>query len=223
MMKEYNSLLAAAERYQNAQCFIFDMDGLIFDTELIFMNQLAVVMAEKGYSLSRKVYEDSLGMAGEPLKQLMLSEYGSEYPFEEMGEKSRKMVDVIADTVGLPVKPQIRSLLKWLKEQGIVCAVASSSQSDVVRHYLEKAELLSFFREIIGGEMVERSKPEPDIFLLACEKCRVLPENAVVLEDSENGIRAAFAAGIPSICVPDLKSPCEEVQKMTSAIVARKE
>lgn len=222
-MKEYNSLLMVAEQYKDAQCFIFDMDGLIFDTELIFMNQLAVAMAEKGYSLSRRVYEESLGMAGEPLKQLMMSEYGREYPFEEMGEKSREMVNVIADTVGLPVKPQIRALLKWLKEQGIVCAVASSSQSDVVRHYLEKAELLTYFKEIIGGEMVERSKPEPDIFLLACKKCRAVPEKAVVLEDSENGIRAAYAAGIPSICVPDLKWPCEEVQKMTSAIVVRKE
>ncbi len=221
-MKEYNSLLMAAEQCKDAQCFIFDMDGLIFDTELIFMNQLAVAMAEKGYSLSRKVYEDSLGMTGEPLKQLMLSEYGQEYPFEEMGEKARAMVDIIADTVGLPVKPQIRPLLEWLKEQEIICAVASSSPSDAVQHYLEKAELLPFFKEIIGGEMVERSKPEPDIFLLACKKCNVLPEKAVVLEDSENGIRAAYAAGIKNICVPDLKWPCEEVQRLIGAIVAVK-
>ena len=187
-MKEYNSLLVAAEEYKATDCFIFDMDGLIFDTERIFMDQLAVAMAEKGYSLSRKVYEDSLGMAGEPLKQLML------------------------------VKPEIRPLLEWLKEQGIICAVASSSPSDAVQHYLEQADLRSFFSEIIGGEMVEHSKPEPDIFLLACEKCNVVPEKAVVLEDSDNGIRAAYAAGIKSICVPDLNWPCEEVQKLASGI-----
>ena len=219
-MKEYNSLLEAAKEFKDTRCFIFDMDGLIFDTELIFMNQLAVAMAEKGYSLSRRVYEDSLGMAGEPLKKLMLSEYGEGYPFEEMGAKAREMVNVIADTVGLPVKPQIRALLEWLKEQGIVCAVASSSSSGAVRHYLEEAGLLSFFQEIIGGEMVEHSKPQPDIFLLACKKCQVSPEHSVVLEDSENGIRAAYAAGIPSICVPDLKWPCKEVQEMVSVIVS---
>ncbi len=219
-MKQYNNLLEAAKEFRNASCFIFDMDGLIFDSELIFMNQLAVAMAEKGYQLSRKIYEDSLGMTGAPLKKLMLSEYGEQYPFEEMGAKAREMVTVIADTVGLPVKPQIPALLEWLKEQGIVCAVASSSRSDAVKHYLKKAGLLSFFQEIIGGEMVEHSKPQPDIFLLACEKCQVLPEQSVVLEDSENGIRAAYAAGIPSICVPDLKWPCKEVEEMVNVMVS---
>lgn len=218
-MKKYPDLLTAAKEYESAKCFIFDMDGLIFDTERLFMEQLALVMAKEGYRLTREVYCQSLGMTGEPLKQLMLAEYGEDYPFQSMGQKAREQVNLIADTVGLQLKPQIRSLLEWLKERDIVCAVASSTNSDIVKNYLEKAEIFKFFTAIVGGEMVERSKPEPEIFLLACEKCRVSPGQAVVLEDSENGVKAAFAAGIPSICVPDLKQPSEEVCRMASAVV----
>lgn len=219
MEKEYSDILAAARAYQQAECFIFDMDGLIFDTERIFMEQLAVAMAEKGYRLTREVYCRSLGMAGKALEELMKGVYGEQYPFREMGQRARNMVNTIADTVGLPLKPMIPELLDWLKEQKICCAVASSSASATVKKYLENAEIDEYFSCIIGGEMVEKSKPEPDIFLMACDQCGVRPEQAVVLEDSENGIRAAYAAGIPGICVPDLKEPSEEVCRMTSAIV----
>ena len=218
-MKQYPDILTAARDYATAWGFIFDMDGLIFDTERVFMEQLAVVMAQEGYRLTREVYSRSLGLAGRQLEQMMLAEYGMEYPFYDMGRKARQRVDMIAETVGLEMKPQIPLLLEWLRSQGIACAVASSTNSFSVKNYLEQAGILSYFSVIVGGEMVKRSKPEPDIFLLACEKCGLKPEQAVVLEDSENGVRAAAAAGIPVICVPDLKQPSPEVCQLASAVV----
>lgn len=222
-MRKYTDLLEAVQDFDTAWGFIFDMDGLIFDTERLFMEQLAVVMAGEGYRLSRQVYCRSLGMTGKPLEQLMLSEYGVDYPFYEMGRRAREQVDMVAATVGLQFKPRIPAVLRWLRSQGAKCAVASSTRSDTVQRYLEGAGIREYFSVIVGGEMAERSKPEPDIFLLACEKCGLKPEQAVVLEDSGNGVRAAVAAGIPVICVPDLKLPEEEVCQMANALVLPEE
>lgn len=222
VMKRYNDVLEAAKQFEQAKCFVFDMDGLIFDTERTFMEQLAVIMREGGYHLTREVYSRSLGLNGEALRRLMLEEFGEKYPFEEMGAKARQRVNMIAETVGLQMKPNIRELLEYLADREIPCAVASSTQSDVVADYLEKADIRRFFRHVIGGEMVAHSKPAPEIFLLACEKCDVAPQDAVVLEDSENGIRAAHAAHIPVICVPDLKWPSKALEPFISCIVADK-
>lgn len=184
-MRDYHNILDAAQSFESAWGFIFDMDGLIFDTERLFMEQLAVVMAERGYRLSREVYCKSLGLTGKSLE----------------------------------LKPDIVTLLQWIRRQGLKAAVASSTRSDIVERYLEGAGIRKYFSVIVGGEMVERSKPEPDIFLKAAHLCGLKPEQAVVLEDSENGVRAAVAAGIPVICVPDLKMPEDEVRRMANIVV----
>ena len=124
-MKEYNDLLEAAKTFESQKAFLFDMDGLIFDTEQIFMEQLAVVMKERGYTLTKDIYCKTLGMTGKALKDLMCGIYGEDYPFQETGHESRERVSVIAETVGLRVKPQIRELLAWLQMEGKKCAVVS--------------------------------------------------------------------------------------------------
>lgn len=219
MGKEYSDLLEAVNMQKNFKAVIFDMDGLVFDTERVFMEQLAVAMKEKGYNLSREVYIKTLGTGGSLLKDIMYSEYGEDYPFKECGDIAQSRLVMIAETIGLGIKPQIKELLIMLKEKGIPCAVASSTKSVYVEKYLKHAGLLGYFKEIIGGEMTKHSKPEPDIFLMACEKLNIAPPKALVLEDSENGVKAAFAAGIPVICIPDLKEPDKKIAKMAAAVV----
>lgn len=221
MCREFTDLLEAVNAQKNFKAVIFDMDGLIFDTERSFMEQLAVVMKERGYNLSREVYIETLGACGDVLKNIMYKHYGDDYPIEECGNAAQARVNMVAETVGLCVKPQIHDLLEMLKERDIPCAIASSTKSVNVENYLRHAGLSGYFAEITGGEMVKVSKPEPDIFLMACEKLRVSPKDALVLEDSENGIKAAYAAGIPVICVPDLKEPGKEVLRMAAAVVRR--
>lgn len=218
-MKEYTDLILTAKEFPEAEAFIFDMDGLLFDTEQLFMEQLAIVMKEQGYILTREVYCKSLGLAGEQLKELMIAAYGERYPFEECGAESRRRVSMVADTVGLRIKPQITELLNWLKAHHIRCAVASSTESEHVEEYLKKSGIRSYFSTVIGGDMVERSKPNPEIFLLACEKLGVAPDASVVLEDSENGIYAAHRAGTAVVCVPDLKEPDKSVQSYIDVLV----
>lgn len=197
---------------------IFDMDGLIFDTEKLFMRELGEVMAESGYTLTRERYVKTLGLTGERLKSTMLGYYGSDYPHAEMSRKARERVDKAALAGELTVKPGIRELLELLNKKGIPCAVASSTHTVYVEKYLTAAGLRRYFDEVIGGELAERSKPAPDIFLKALNGTE--PENALVLEDSENGIRAAHAAGIPVICIPDMVYPSPECEAMTAAVVS---
>lgn len=220
-MKNYDDLLVALDDFRDRKCFLFDMDGLIFDTEQLFMEQLAVAMADRGYHLTREVYIHTLGMGGELLKKYMLEIYGEKYPFAECSQEAQRRVTQIAEDVGLRVKSQIRDALARLACWDKICAVASSTSSEYVRKYLRVAGLEGYFGEIIGGEMVAKTKPEPEIFLLACDRCGVAPEETVVIEDSENGIRAAHAAGTGTICVPDLVQPSPEVCTWIDALVKR--
>lgn len=223
MAKEFFDLIEAVKAQKNFKAVIFDMDGLVFDTERVFMEQLAVAMKERGYVLTQEIYKKTLGTCGNKLKDIMYSEYGADYPFKECGDTAQSRVSMIAETTGLTVKPQIRELLIMLKEKKIPCTIASSTNSVYIAKYLEHAGLSGYFSEITGGEMVKYSKPEPDIFLMACEKLKTAPHEALVLEDSENGVKAAVAARIPVICIPDLKEPSKAVLKLASAVVRRQQ
>lgn len=203
------------------ELIIFDMDGLIFDTERLFMNALRKVMAEKGYTLTEEVYLQTLGAAGSRVSEIMHRYYGDDYDDSGIGRAARERME--AETaqkgVGLPLKKGILELLVYLVEQDIPCVVASSTRSTFVKKYLEEAGIDWYFRGVIGGDMVKESKPNPEIFIQACSLTGTSPANALVLEDSENGIRAAAAGGIPVLCIPDMKYPEEKVAKLAEAIL----
>lgn len=218
-MKKYTSLLAALRDFLDKQCFIFDMDGLLFDSEQLFMEQLAAVMADRNYHLTREIYVHTLGMGGAPLRNYMLGIYGADYPFEECGHEAQRRVLQIAEHIGLRVKPQIPEALEMLYQQRKLCAVASSTHLAQVEKYLKNADMMQYFSVVLGGDMVSAPKPDPEIFLAAASHCGVAPGQTVVLEDSENGIRAAHAAGMETICVPDLASPSADVYPWINALV----
>ena len=196
---------------------VFDMDGLIFDSERMFMRSLGEAMAEEGYTLTPEIYVNTLGLDSRLVTEYMKSVYGSDYPVYEMGQKAREKMSEAAKS-GLPVKKGIINLLEYLKNNNIECVVASSSETRFVRMYLEGAGLSDYFTELIGGETVTMSKPNPEIFLKALGDTK--KENAVVFEDSENGVKAAINAGIAVICIPDMKKPSDEVLKNSFACVS---
>ena len=119
----------------------------------------------------------------------------------------------------LKQKPGIRELLLFLREQGIKTAVASSTRRELVCRELEEGGLLHLFDQVICGDMVKRSKPEPDIYLKACEALGVEPEQAYAIEDSYNGIRSAHRAGMKPIMVPDLAGPTKEMELLADRIL----
>ena len=199
---------------------IFDMDGLIFDTERLFMTTKDGVMKEYGYTQQKDDYIHTLGTCGQQLLDILHNLYGNNYPAEEISQKCRTLVTEKIRRDGPPVKPGIPELLAWFAANNIPCCVASSTKHDIVAEYLHLAKLDQYFAFVIGGDQVPRSKPNPDIFLTACQRADIRPEHALVLEDSENGILAASNAKIPVVCIPDLKIPSDVIAKKTAAIVS---
>lgn len=201
------------------QLVIFDMDGLIFDTERLFMEKKADVLREYGYEHREEDYIKTLGTTGRQLADILHEIYGDDYPAETISKKTRCLVNAELEANGPKTKAGIKTLLQWLQEKEIPCCVASSTHHDYVEKYLSLAGLSGYFSFIVGGNEISRSKPEPDIFLAACIHFHIAPSRALVLEDSENGILAAANAGIPVVCIPDLKMPSKNIAKKTAAVL----
>lgn len=201
--------------------FIFDMDGLIFDSERVFMHKLGEVMKEYGYELSEEFYVTLLGLCGDNLKKAMSDKYGEDYPCEEISTNARNNTILYVKDGKLAIKEGIIPLLEFISSKNIPCAVASSTPTKHVKMYLETAGIDKFFSFVIGGECVAVSKPNPDIFQKTCREAGVDPTEAIVLEDSENGILAAYRAKIPVVCIPDMKYPSDEHVKMTAHVLEK--
>jgi len=190
---------------------IFDMDGLLFDSERSYMHEIAKAMAEYGYTLTEENYKRVVGRRFPDTEQIMKSIYGEQLSYLAVIRKARPRMLEMAAEGRLAVKPGIRELLCYLKELDIPCVVASSSYEETVKVYLQGTGLSDYFSFIIGGDQVRKGKPDPEVFLKCCEAAGVSPEQAMVFEDSEYGVRAALAAGIPVICIPDMVEPSEEL------------
>ncbi len=195
--------------------FIFDMDGLLLDSEYAFMNVLTEVMAEAGYVMTREKYLPTLGLSTADCHEVMKEFFGEDFPYYEVYRESRRRMNAKAASSPLPVKAGITELLEELKQRGIPACVASSSPRATIEIYLRTAGLLPYFAYTISGDDITHSKPDPEIFLGCCRHFGVAPEEAAVLEDSENGIRAGLNGGIPVICIPDMKPPAEELARQT--------
>ena len=139
----------------------------------------------------------------------------------EVGGSQHTVLDLIgvgSDEVdGVPKKPGLDELLAWLDEQHIPMAVASSSRMDVIQRNLDNWGMRSYFSVLASGQQVTRSKPDPEIFLLAAEKLGVTPGHALVLEDSYNGVRAGAAGGFVTVMVPDLLPADDEMRRLYTA------
>lgn len=186
---------------------VFDMDGLLFDSERLLMEENRKVMESYGYVQTFSDYSKTIGMAGESYFVTLYSIYGPDYPADEIAPRSAENCVARMMREGVPVKEGIPELLQFFKDRGILCCVATSTKRRSALPMLEQSGLLPYFSYVVTSEEVEHSKPEPDIFLLACERNGTSPQDAMVFEDSQNGVLAAFRAGIPVICIPDMKEP----------------
>ncbi len=201
------------------EAVIFDMDGVIFDSERKVV-ECWLEIAEK-YNIEgiEEQCHKCLGTNSAATRQIMLDHYGADFPYDEYKAEASALYHERYDGGRLPTKPAIRELLEWLKAHRIKTAVASSTRSALVIQQLRDADLLKYYDAIIGGDMVSVSKPEPDIFLKACEELKVAPENACGIEDSYNGIRSVSRAGMCPIMVPDMAEPTSEMEQLAEVIL----
>ena len=197
---------------------VFDMDGVIFDSEratLVCWLEIA-----KKYDIKdiEKPYMACTGTTYARTKEIMMETDGPDFPYEEYAKEASVIYHERYDGGRLPVKKGVKEILEFLKKNKKKIALASSTRRQTVINQLRDAGILEYFDEVVTGDMVSRSKPEPDIFLLACEKINVSPERAYAIEDSYNGIRAAFAGKLRPIMVPDLLPANDEMKKISETV-----
>ena len=193
---------------------IFDMDGLMFDTEALNMKGWKAAGKRHGYEMSDELIRAHIGANAETTRRLMREHFGGDFDFDAVrGDRIDYAFRFIEEN-GTPLKPGLKELLAFLERKGIGTAVASSSEERFVRFYLEHSRLEHEFDVLVCGDMVKKSKPEPDIFLFALSKLKTAADETLVLEDSYNGIRAARRAGIRSIMIPDLLPSTPEMESL---------
>ncbi len=197
---------------------IFDLDGLLIDSEIISYRLYQDLLNEHGHSFTVEEYARNYsGKTGVGNMENLIRIYNLPVTMEEgldFAEKREKMYF----EKGVDLKPGAVKLLQYLKDRSYKIILATSSTRDRALGVLDQHGIRSYFDEMVFGTEVKRGKPNPDIFLKACEKAGEIPEHCLVLEDSEAGVQAGHAAGIDVICVPDMKMPGEEFRKMAAYI-----
>lgn len=206
---------------KRACAVVFDMDGVIFDSEQLVIDCWMQIADQYGYDREgvRECCLKSLGTTTAATGAIFRERFGEDFPFFDRQKDLSRIFHEQADGGKLPQKEGIRELLEALKKAGLKLAVASSTRKAVVEQELRDGGLRDFFDEVIGGDMLKRSKPAPDIYLMACEAIGVDPAEAYAVEDSYNGIRSAKAAGMRPLMVPDLAPPTEEMHKLSEAVL----
>lgn len=198
---------------------IFDMDGVIFDSECLVLTSWKEVGKKYGFPIDEELFYLCVGVNAVETKQIFLRHYGQDFPYDEYKKEASAWYHERFDGGRLPMKPGIRELLSYLKEKGYKIGLASSTRQVTVTQEITDAGLLSYFDNLTCGDMLKKSKPEPDIFLMACDALSVKPEDVVVIEDSYNGIRAANRAGTTPVMVPDMIAPDEEMRRLSHIIL----
>lgn len=196
---------------EKIELIIFDMDGLMFDTEKISFRVWKEVLEKYGYDFDFSIFSKMIGSNLLRIKDICLKEYGEDFPFDLVKEERYVLTNSIIEKEGIPIKKGLRELLDFLDPLNIKKAVATSSGRDRASIFFNKTDLTKYFDYILCGNEVKKSKPDPEIFLTVAKKLNCDVKNTIVLEDSEVGIIAAYKGGMIPFLVPDMKQPSQEI------------
>ena len=194
---------------------VFDMDGVLLDTEAVFMRCWKKLGEELHLPNVEETARKCIGITVTQTEALFQKEYGEKSPCESYVGAANAIFYRQEAEQGIPEKPGVHELFAYLKEQNYRIGLASSTQQQAVYRQMKAAGIFDDFDVIVCGDMVTKSKPNPDIYLKACELMKVDPKECYAVEDSYNGIRAAHAAGMKAIMVPDLLEPTPEILELT--------
>ncbi len=195
---------------------IFDMDGLMIDSEKIVLMGYEFAAKKFGYD-DDKVLElarFSIGRTVNDTRKIFNEAIGGNFDYDTFKPNVSKFVKDYFEKNGIPIKKGLFELLNALKRKSYRLCVATSTRKETAGEQLKKAGILQYFEDLVGGDDISRGKPFPDIFIEASRRIDVKPEDCFVFEDSINGIKAAYAAHTKPIMIPDLIEPTDEITSM---------
>lgn len=202
---------ALARRVPRPRAVIFDMDGLMLDTERLAPLAWSDAARAIGVDFDMTILPAMIGRNYTDCRALVVERHGPAFPTDDLMRAWHVAYDAIVARDGIALKPGLLDLLDWLEDAGIPRAVATSTRRDRAAAKLAQTGIVDRFHGLTGGDEITRGKPAPDIFLLAAQRMGHAPADIVVLEDSEPGVRGALAAGMTPIMVPDLAPPSPEL------------
>lgn len=197
---------------------VFDMDGTLLDTEAVFRDIVFTVSDTLGFEMTDAVHKAMVGSSHEATNRMLVEAYGVSFPYAMFDQQCRELMHHrLAETV--PVKAGVHELLAELKARRIPAAVATSSRTPHALGHLGRAGLLDMFAAIITRDEVVNPKPHPEPYLMAAEHLGLKPRDCLAIEDSHSGVRAAHAAGMQTVMVPDLVHPTAEIAALCAAVM----
>ena len=197
---------------------IFDMDGLMFDTEQLAYNAWRHTTHSHGHSFTDEFYQTLIGKNVADTDRAIQEAFGVDFPVAAMREERRRYIIAAINREGLAIKSGLLELLQFLNENKIPMAVASSTRRAIVEENLRRAGIGDYFQILVCGDEVTHGKPHPEMHLKTADLLSKHPSTCIVLEDSLPGIEAAHMAGMIPIMIPDMQQPTEAVRRIAHAI-----
>jgi HAD superfamily hydrolase (TIGR01509 family) len=196
---------------------VFDMDGLIVDTEVVFRDVMMEASEARGLNLPEEVFLRMVGLPDHGSRAVAMAHFGDGFDFDPWMAHAWELAHARIEA-GVPVKAGVVELLDYLDQAALPRAICTSSRHETVERHLGPVGLLKRFHAVVAAGDYARGKPSPDPFLAAAVRLGVDPASCVALEDSHNGVRAAAAAGMMTIMVPDLLPPTDEMRALCLAV-----
>lgn len=193
---------------------ISDMDGVILDTEKLYVRFWCEAANFYGYNLERSHALSIRSLARPFAIKKLKSYFDDNFDYHAVHAKRVELMDKYIEENGIEAKSGAETLLSYLKENGYKVALATATGFERTKKYLGQLGLYKYFDEIVCAAMVEHGKPEPDIYLYAAEKLGLEPQECLALEDSQNGIKSASSAGCKTVMVPDLDAPTDDIKPL---------
>jgi len=197
---------------------IFDLDGLILDTESIARIAWKQAAADFGFVLEDDLYQKLIGLVTPDIAKVLRDAFGPMFRSEEAIQRAYGHFDKYIEKNGIKIKPGFFEMMELLDKAGVPSAVATSSSRAFAGRKFAASGLVDRFGIVVCGDEVKNGKPAPDIFLAAAEKLKVAPQRCLVFEDSDNGVKAAHKAGMTIILIPDLKQPSKKIMQMACEV-----
>lgn len=197
---------------------VFDMDGVLLDTEPLYREAMVVACRDLGFEMTPELHAAQIGIPLDAGDDLMRAAFGPDFPLERYNDYTHRIMQALM-AGGLSVKPGARELLAKLQRRGVPAAVATSTANPAAENQLREAGLRDFLATVVTRTDVDNGKPHPEPYRRAAERLGVAPGLCLAIEDSPNGIRSAHAAGLLPVMVPDLLDPSDEVVAMCLAVL----